>query len=50
MLLPRMTAISEALWTNPANKDFEDFKVRLQDVRADYDRLGYNYAKHVFED
>jgi hexosaminidase len=50
MLLPRMTALSEALWTNKANKDFEDFKVRLQDVREDYDRLGYNYAKHVFED
>ena len=50
MLLPRMTALSEALWTDTANKDFEDFKVRLQDVRADYDRLGYNYATHVFED
>ena len=50
MLLPRMTALSEALWTDTANKDFEDFKVRLQDVREDYDRLGYNYAKHVFED
>ena len=50
MLLPRMTALSEALWTDTANKDFEDFKVRLQDIREDYDRLGYNYAKHVFED
>lgn len=50
MLLPRMTALSEALWTDTSNKDFEDFKVRLQDVREDYDRLGYNYAKHVFED
>ena len=50
MLLPRMTALSEALWTDTTNKDFEDFKVRLQDVREDYDRLGYNYAKHVFED
>ena len=50
MLLPRMTAISEALWTNIGQKDYEDFKIRLQDVRADYDRLGYNYAPHVFED
>jgi hexosaminidase len=50
MLLPRMTALSEALWTDTGRKDFEDFKVRLKDVREDYDRLGYNYAKHVFED
>lgn len=30
MVFPRMTALSEALWTNPKQKNFEDFKRRLQ--------------------
>ena len=30
MIFPRMTALSEALWTNPKQKNFEDFKRRLE--------------------
>lgn len=50
MLLPRMTALSEALWTSKEQKDYEDFKGRLTSFRSRYDAMNLNYAKHVFED
>jgi hexosaminidase len=43
MALPRMAALAEVLWTNPANKDFEDFKKRLAVQNAYLDARGYNY-------
>ncbi|MEL6557778.1 MAG: beta-N-acetylhexosaminidase [Bacteroidota bacterium] len=49
MLLPRMTALSEALWTAKEQKDYEDFKGRLTGFRSRYDAMNLNYAKHVFE-
>ncbi|MBC3540858.1 beta-N-acetylhexosaminidase [Rufibacter sp. H-1] len=30
MVFPRMTALSEVLWTDPQQKDFQDFKRRLK--------------------
>jgi hexosaminidase len=30
MVFPRMTALSEALWTQPGKKDYNDFQKRLQ--------------------
>ncbi|MFB9861738.1 beta-N-acetylhexosaminidase [Rufibacter immobilis] len=30
MVFPRMTALSEVLWTDPKQKDFEDFKRRIK--------------------
>ena len=48
MLLPRMTALSEALWTAKEDKNWDDFKIRLTDFRNTYDALGVNYGKHVF--
>lgn len=50
MLLPRLTALSEVLWTAKEDKNYDDFKNRLNDFRAVYDDLGVNYAKHVFEE
>ena len=32
-LIPRLHAFSEAVWTNPADRDFEDFKKRLATQR-----------------
>ncbi|OJJ14229.1 beta-N-acetylglucosaminidase [marine bacterium AO1-C] len=50
MLLPRLTALSEALWCSKKVKNWSDFKSRLRHFRLRYDALGLNYAKHVFKD
>lgn len=49
MAIPRIDALSEIQWSRPERKDYDDFLVRLQHMRRLYDRLGYNYATHVFE-
>jgi len=49
MLLPRMTALSEVLWTMKENKNWDDFKVRLTDFKSTYDDMGVNYATHIFK-
>lgn len=48
MLLPRISAIAEVGWTRD-NRDFEDFKARMEHVRTYYDANGWNYCKHMFE-
>ena len=48
MVLPRMDALAEVQWTN-APKDFKAFLPRLVRMTELYDRLGYNYAKHIFD-
>lgn len=48
MVLPRMTALSEVLWSSPASKDWNDFKSRLQHFKDRYDSMGLNYAPHEF--
>lgn len=47
MVLPRMAALSEALWTQPQSKDYESFLQRLPWLVKLYQRDGVNYAKHV---
>ncbi|MDC6361691.1 MULTISPECIES: beta-N-acetylhexosaminidase [Flavobacteriaceae] len=49
MALPRATALSEVVWSQKEDMDFEDFKSRLNHMRKLYETKGYNYAKHVFE-
>ena len=49
MILPRMTALSEVVWSPKEAKDWDDFKSRLNTLRNRYDAMGLNYAKHVFE-
>lgn len=49
MLLPRLAAMCEVQWMHPDNKDYESFLTRLPQLVTLYDRLGYNYAKHVLE-
>lgn len=44
MLLPRMLALSEALWSRERNKDFEDFKERLQTHKKLLTKLGYHFS------
>lgn len=48
-VLPRMTALSEVVWSSKRNRDWEDFHKRLQHIVKRYDALGYNYAKHSID-
>lgn len=50
MLLPRLTALSEALWSTNENRDWEKFKFKLNQFRQNYDALEVNYAKHLFSE
>lgn len=49
MLLPRLAAMSEVQWMQPEKKNYESFLKRLPQLLALYDKLGYNYATHVFD-
>lgn len=49
MVLPRLAALSEVLWTDPKKKNYNDFINRLSDFLPIYDQLHYNYAKHILE-
>ena len=44
MVLPRMAALAEAVWTPLGKKDFSDFRKRLVKHFRDYDDLGLNYS------
>lgn len=46
MAMPRMAALSEALWLSKEKKDFKNFKARLKLHLPHLDKLGVNYAKH----
>lgn len=49
MTMPRIAALAEIQWTEPAKKDYKSFLNRLVRLTALYDRLGYNYGKHIFD-
>ena len=46
MIMPRLPALSEVLWSNPQQKDFTDFKRRLTVQRKDWNNI--NYCPTVF--
>lgn len=48
MALPRLAALSEVQWSQSALKDYTSFTNRLTEFTHLYDRLGYNYAKHLY--
>ncbi|NPA37451.1 MAG: family 20 glycosylhydrolase [Chlorobi bacterium] len=48
MTLPRLSALAEVDWTNPAKKDRKQF-IKNIDVQLDrFRELGYNYAESAF--
>lgn len=47
-VLPRMGALSEVQWMQPAQKDFKNFVQRVECLRAIYELKGYTYAKHLW--
>ncbi len=49
MELPRLAAMSEVQWTDPAQKDYAYFSKRLPQLIEQYKTQGYNYAPFVFD-
>ncbi|QCR21337.1 family 20 glycosylhydrolase [Pontibacter sp. SGAir0037] len=49
MLFPRMSALSEVLWTAPEKKDWNDFENRLQTQFKRYDLWGTKYSKAYYD-
>ena len=47
-VLPRMTALSEVLWTGSGSHTFENFYYRLIDIEKRFDQLGWTYAPGSF--
>ena len=47
-VLPRMSALAEVQWTQPAQKDYEAFLQRLTRLTQLFERQGYTYAKHLW--
>lgn len=43
MLLPRLAALSEVQWLDPADKDYDQFLSRLRRLTNIYSALGYNF-------
>jgi hexosaminidase len=50
MVLPRLPALSEVVWTPRDLKDFKDFVERMKQHRSRYDMMKLNYAKHIFQE
>ncbi|MDU1892335.1 MAG: family 20 glycosylhydrolase [Dysgonomonas sp.] len=48
MLLPRMCALAETVWTNPENKDYNNFVTRLYKLSKHFDKLGYKNCKEAY--
>ena len=49
MVFPRMDALTEVQWCDPSQKDYASFLPRLMRMTKLYDKLGYNYAKHIYD-
>lgn len=48
MIFPRMSALSEVLWSPREKRNWPDFEKRLQHEFKRYDFLGVNYSKAYF--
>ncbi|PKV62931.1 glycoside hydrolase family 20 protein [Pontibacter ramchanderi] len=48
MVFPRISALSEVLWTPAAKKDWDSFQARMQQQYKRYDAMGINYARSTF--
>jgi hexosaminidase len=49
MLLPRMTALAEVVWTPQQKRRYDDFADRLARSFWRFDSLGINYASHILD-
>ena len=48
--LPRMSALAEVQWTQPARKNYKAFLQRLTRFTALFEQYHYTYAKHLWPD
>lgn len=48
MLLPRLAALSEVLWSDREERDWDSFRNRIAPQLRRYERQGWNYAESVF--
>ncbi|MDX5420041.1 MAG: glycoside hydrolase family 20 protein [Hymenobacteraceae bacterium] len=48
MVFPRISALSEVLWTPAKQKDWESFQNRMQEQYKRYDAMGINYSRSAF--
>ena len=49
MVFPRLSALSEVLWSPKEKRDWTDFKTRLPKQLKRYDERGINYSKTIFK-
>nr|WP_319512457.1 family 20 glycosylhydrolase [uncultured Draconibacterium sp.] len=49
MIMPRMSALSEVLWSPKESKDWGDFSKRMESQYKRFDKLGINYATSAFQ-
>jgi hexosaminidase len=45
MVIPRISALAEVLWTGPGQSNYKDFKKRLAPMLMRLEEKGYNYRK-----
>ena len=48
-VLPRMSALSEVLWSGPGKNTYEDFYFRLRELKKRFEKLGWDYSDGSFE-
>ena len=48
-VLPRMSALSEVLWSGPGTDTYENFYVRLKKLKDRFKILGWKYSEGFFE-
>jgi hexosaminidase len=48
MLLPRLSAIAEIVWSPKEARNWKDFTGRLEHQMKRYEALGYNYSKSAY--
>jgi hexosaminidase len=49
MVMPRLAALSEVAWTQPEQKNWIDFRQRMERQYQRYGALGINYAKSAYD-
>ena len=49
MLLPRLAALSEAVWSAKGARQWADFSRRLDGLMAHYDKAGIRYSRSAFQ-
>jgi hexosaminidase len=48
MAMPRMAALAEVAWTQPSEKNWEDFKRRMEAQYARYKAIGINHSESAY--